>query len=160
MKLSRTTLLLVLILFFGNILFYSLYAQIQLQKQHPFWSNVRFGGNIGLAFGNNRTNIVVAPSAVYQFNEKFSSGIGLNFGYTKSRDFEAFIYGASLIQLYSPIRNLQLSAEFEETGVTRTLETIDGDLSDSYFYPALFLGAGYRVGIKTFLTKLILNFKM
>ncbi len=111
-----------------------------------FWSKVRFGGNLSLSFSNNRTSVVAAPSAIYQFNEKFSTGLGINFGYNNGLNFEDYIYGVSVISLYTPFRGLQLSVELEETGVTRTVETVVGDITDSYFYPSLFLGGGYQVG--------------
>jgi hypothetical protein len=34
-----------------------------------FWQNVQFGGGVGLGFGSNYTDISLAPSAIYNFNE-------------------------------------------------------------------------------------------
>ncbi len=111
-----------------------------------FWSRVRIGGNIGIGFTNNTFNGILAPSAVYDFNNQFSMGFGLNFGYTDSRNFSATNYGASLITLYNPFPTLQLSAEFEQMGVSRSFEIEGQDFNDDYWYPALFIGAGYRIG--------------
>ena len=44
----------------------------QTNTASDFWSNVRFGGGFGLNFGNNLTTINITPTAIYDFNEKFS----------------------------------------------------------------------------------------
>lgn len=117
------------------------------QQDSSFWPKVRFGGNVGIGFSNESFNAILAPAAIYDFNEQFSAGVGIHFGYSDFRNFEAFNYGASLIGLYNPIPVIQLSAEFEEMGVSRTIKIIgQEDISDTYWYPALFLGAGYRFG--------------
>jgi hypothetical protein len=48
--------------------------------------NVQFGGGIGLGFGSGFTDISVAPSAIYNFNE-YVFGAGLQYKYLKQRDF-------------------------------------------------------------------------
>ncbi|WP_233558507.1 alpha-ketoglutarate decarboxylase [Aquimarina sp. BL5] len=127
-----------------SLIFFSL--QNGYSQDDNFWSNVRIGGNIGIGFTNDTFNGILAPSAVYDFNNQFSMGFGLNFGYTDSRNFTATNYGASLITLYNPFPSLQLSAEFEQMGVSRSFEIEGLDINDDYWYPALFIGAGYRVG--------------
>jgi len=123
---------------------------LSLQKGYSqddnFWSHVRIGGNIGIGFTDDTFNGVIAPSAIYDFNNQFSLGLGLNFGYTDSRNFTATNYGASIISLYNPFPSLQLSAEFEQMGVSSNFEVAGPDISDNYWYPALFIGAGYRIG--------------
>lgn len=131
-------LILILSIFFS---FQRVYSQ-----DDNFWSRVRIGGNIGIGFTNDTFNGILAPSAVYDFNNQFSMGFGLNFGYTDSRNFTATNYGASLITLYNPLPALQLSAEFEQMGVSRSFEIEGQDINDDYWYPALFIGAGYRIG--------------
>ncbi|MDH7445499.1 hypothetical protein [Aquimarina sp. 2201CG14-23] len=126
------------------LIFFSL--QKSYSQDENFWSHVRFGGNIGIGFTDNTFNGVIAPSAIYDFNNQFSMGFGLNFGYTDSQDFTATNYGASLITLYNPFPELQLSAEFEQMGVSTSFEIEGENLDDSYWYPALFIGAGYRIG--------------
>lgn len=115
-------------------------------QDENFWSNVRFGGNIGIGFANDTFNAIIAPSAVYDVNTQFSMGFGLNFGYTDARNFTATNYGASIITLYNPFPALQLSAEFEQMGVSSSIEIEGLKSTDDYWYPALFIGAGYRVG--------------
>ena len=37
-------------------------------SQGDFWNHVRFGGGIGLSFGDGFFSGTLAPSAIYQFN--------------------------------------------------------------------------------------------
>ena len=57
------------------------YAQINSQPQKSeFWEHVRFGGGIGLSFGNNIFSGTIAPSALYDVNETvtvFFEGINI-----------------------------------------------------------------------------------
>lgn len=121
-----------------------------LQKNYSqdenFWSHVRVGGNIGIGFSDNSFSAIVAPAAIYDFNHLFSAGLGLNLGYTDGQNFTATNYGASIITLYNPFPGLQLSAEFEETGVSRSFDLNGANFNEDYWYPALFIGVGYRVG--------------
>ncbi len=119
--------------------------------QPTFWQQVRFGGGLGMSFGDGFTSITVAPSAIYEVSEQFATGIGLNFTYNKLRNnYNATIVGGSVIGLYNPIPELQVSAEFEELNVSRNFDSNLGIEDDNYWYPALFLGAGYRTGNVTF----------
>lgn len=110
-----------------------------------FWSKVQFGGGFGLGIGNGYTNITVAPSGIYNFNDHFSTGLGLQYSYVKDNDFyQSNMYGGSIIGLFNPIREIQLSAEIEQLRVNTDFETIYGTVSDNFWNTALFLGAGYR----------------
>lgn len=138
-------------------LFITLFTANNISAQEgDFWSNVRFGGNLNVGFSNNTFNAVVAPSAIYEFNEWFSSGLGLNFGYSSFKDDnlqqkrKSANYGASAIALFNPFSGLQISAEFEETGITQQIEINQEKFNDSYWYPSLFVGAGFRSGPVTF----------
>ncbi|MBD0833539.1 alpha-ketoglutarate decarboxylase [Aestuariibaculum sediminum] len=112
--------------------------------ENDFWKHVRFGGGIGLSFGNGFFSGTLAPSALYQVNNNLALGVGLNGTYNRSRDFyKSTIFGGSLIGLYNPINALQISAEFEELHVTRKFDN-NNFRSENYWYPALFLGAGFR----------------
>jgi len=115
------------------------------KTKSEFWSKVRFGGGIGLNFGNSYTNIAISPSGVYQFNEQFAGGVGLNGNYSsRKNDFDATVLGGSLIGLFKPIREIQLSAEFEQNNVNYKDKVFNS--STNYWAPALFLGAGYSIG--------------
>lgn len=116
-------------------------------QQETFWSKVSFGGNVAIGFSSGSFSGVVEPRAVYNFNDKFATGFGINFGYTDADNFTATNYGVSVLSFYNPINEIQLSTEFQQMGVSRTIE-IPGEekLKDDYWYPALFVGAGYRMG--------------
>jgi len=109
-----------------------------------FWSQVRFGGGLGLGISNGGFNASVSPSAIYQFNDRFAAGTSLTFNYAKYLESKRYAYGGSILTLYNPIHFLQLSAELEQLRINQTLATIGGpNIEDDYWSPALFLGIGY-----------------
>ncbi|WGK65630.1 hypothetical protein [Croceiramulus getboli] len=114
-----------------------------------FWSKVRFGGGVGLNFGNGFFSGTLAPSAVYEVNPYFAVGPGLNFSYVSDNQFKSTIYGGSVIALANPFREVQLSAELEQLRVNQRIETTQGDFTDNFWNTALFLGAGYRTSFAT-----------
>jgi len=123
------------------------FSQVIPPPVHPnnFWENVRFGGGIGLGFGDGFFSGTIAPSAIYQFNPQFAAGIGLSGTYNKQRNrYSSTILGGSVMTFYNVIPEIQLSAEFEELSVTRRWEMDGANITDHYWYPALFLGAGFR----------------
>tara|TARA_R110002051_G_scaffold159536_6_gene230985 strand:+ start:8068 stop:8598 length:531 start_codon:yes stop_codon:yes gene_type:complete len=126
----------------------------QNRPSSDFWNNVRFGGGIGLGFGDGFFNGAISPSAIYQFNDQFAAGTQLSFNYAKINDDSLFAYGGSLISLYNVIPAIQLSAELETLRINRKLAVRGApDSIDNYWSPALFVGAGYgnrnfMVGIK------------
>jgi len=132
--------------------FYSLNIQAQEQDQFQnqkseFWSHVMFGGGIGLSFGDGFFSGTLAPSAIYRFDEKFSAGAGLNMSYSTEKNFyESYILGTSILGLFNPIQQLQLSAEFEQLYVNRDFDDSTFYLNESYWYPGLYLGAGFNTG--------------
>lgn len=116
----------------------------EVKQKSEFWKKVQFGGGLGLGFGNNATNIAVAPSAIYNFNEKIALGLGLQYSYIRQRDFyTSHLYGGSIIGLVNPIPEIQLSAELEELRVNTSFENTS-IASEDYWNTALFIGAGYR----------------
>ena len=139
------TLLLTIVFLFG---FKSeIYAQenTQIKTKSDFWKHVQFGGGLGLGFGNGYADIMVAPSAIYNFNSYFSAGLGAQYNYVKQRNFySANMYGGSLIALFHPIEELQISSELEQLRVNRTFEDSFGSEKWDFWNTALFLGAGYR----------------
>lgn len=115
------------------------------EQPHNFWENVRFGGGIGLGFGDGFFSGTLAPSAIYQFNPQFAVGVGLSGTYNKQKNrYTSTILGGSIMTFYNVIPEIQLSAEFEELNVTRRWEIDGANVRDHYWYPALFLGAGFR----------------
>ncbi|WP_274474107.1 alpha-ketoglutarate decarboxylase [Mangrovimonas aestuarii] len=116
-----------------------------------FWENVRFGGGLGLSFGDGFFSGTLAPSAIYQINDQFAAGVGLSGTYNKQKNYyESYVLGGSLIGLYNPIPQLQISAELQELHVNRDYDSRTIFTDETYWYPALFLGVGYRTNNVTF----------
>ena len=122
------------------------YAQLQTSQTSPdFWNHVRFGGGIGLSFVDNFFSGTIAPSAIYEFNPIFALGVGLSGTYnTQKNAYKSTVLGGSLIGLFNPIPEIQLSAEFEELNVSRNWDDRLEIANENYWYPALFVGAGFR----------------
>ena len=141
---------------FLKILFCSFSLSIFTQNssnnnQNDFWNQVHFGGGIGLSFGDGFFSGTLAPSAIYQFNPQVALGLGLSGTYNTRSDFyKSSILGGSIIGLVNPIREIQLSAEFEELNVSRNWDYRTGFEDENYWYPALFLGVGFNSGPITF----------
>jgi len=135
--------LIIISLFFTG----SAYSQKDIKKEKSdFWKNVRFGGGLGLGVSNGFFSATVAPTAVYQFSNEFGIGVGLNGTINSRKDvYKSTILGGSVLSLFNPVDAIQLSAEFEQLNVSQKFE--DPQFTDdSYWYPALFFGAGYRTG--------------
>lgn len=122
------------------------------QQQNPtsnssFWKNVRFGGGLGLSIGSGYTNISLAPSAIYDFNKYFSAGVALQGNLTSSKNFyNSLNYGGSLITLFNPIEEVQLSVELEQLRVNNVYKYVGANYKDNFWNTGLFLGGGYRTG--------------
>ncbi|MFV0541018.1 MAG: alpha-ketoglutarate decarboxylase [Aestuariibaculum sp.] len=117
------------------------------QNPHSFWANVRFGGGVGLSFGDGFFSGTLAPSAIYQINQYTAFGTGLNATFNNNKNYyKSTVLGGSLIGLFNPIREIQISTEFEELHVSKKYDNRLGLRNDSYWLPALYLGAGFRTG--------------
>lgn len=139
------TFTLVTLLFFSNLNF----AQnaIPAPQRSDFRSRVQFGAGLGLSIGSGYTNVSLSPSAIYNFNNYFAAGAGLQASYALSENyFESIIYGGSLIGIFNPIQKIQLSAELEQLRVNTTFKTMGHDsYKENAWNTGLFLGAGYRM---------------
>lgn len=122
------------------------------ENENNFWKHVRFGGGLGLSTGDGFFSATLAPNAIYQFNRKYGLGVGLNGTYNRQKNvYKSTIFGGSVIGLYNPIPEIQLSTEFEALNVNRKFEgAFSNNQDDNYWYPALFIGAGYRTNNITF----------
>jgi hypothetical protein len=130
------------------------FTNAKAQDTVDFWQKVRFGGSAGLGFGSGYTDVTLAPGAIYQFNNYVAIGAGLQGTYVHQRDYyDAYIYGGSLVTLFNPIPQVQLSAELEQLRVNLD---VDERFTDSYsnslnysdrnfWNTALFFGAGYQM---------------
>lgn len=112
------------------------------------WDKVNFGGGLNIDFSNSNTSIIVSPSAIYNVNQQFSLGAGVNFGYTnfRSSDAKSYNYGVSLLSYYNPFSTVQLSAEIEQTFVNTSTKISGQTIKTDFNFLALYLGAGYRLG--------------
>lgn len=124
-----------------------------LKQKSAFWQKVRIGGGFGLSTGNKTFSATLAPSAIYQFDDTFALGVGLSGSYFSRKNvLKSTIIGGSLIGLFNPINEIQLSGEFEQNNVSRNFDSSTLK-DDNYWSPALFVGAGYRarnitIGVK------------
>ena len=119
------------------------YAQIG-KKETRFLDKVRFGGGFGVNFSNNNFNINVSPSAIYDFNQYVSAGPSLIYSYQSNDFFKSSLYGASIIGLFNPLPQVQISTELEQLRVNQTLENNAGDIDRNFWNTAFFVGGGYR----------------
>ena len=145
LKIVRKPILVIITLFFVNGLFAQ--GQTNVPKQHnDFWRNVQFGGGVGLNFSSGYTDILLAPSAIYNFNPIVALGVGLNLNYVASSNyFTSFVYGISTIVLLNPIPHIQFSVGLNQSRVNYQEEGF-ADYTDDYWDTSLILGAGYRTG--------------
>ena len=143
---KKLKVIIILIMMFCNI------ELIVAQDQTgDFWNHVRYGGGIGVSFGDGFFSGTLAPSAIYEFNNHVALGLGLNATFNNQKQvYKSTILGGSLIGLYNVLDALQISAEFEELNVNRKYDVNLNIQDDNYWSPALFLGAGYRSGNVTF----------
>lgn len=121
----------------------------QSKSSNNFWNKIQFGGGLGLGFGSGYTDITIAPSAIYNFNEYVSLGLGAQYKYLKQKNsYASNLYGGSFIGLINPLPEIQLSVELEKLRVHVNLIGSNSNSQD-YWNTALFLGAGYRSGNAT-----------
>ena len=119
------------------------------QAQSEFWRKVQFGGGLGLAFGNGYTDISVAPSAIYNVNEIFAVGAGLQFSYANQKNYYNNIaYGVNGIVLVNPIPQIQLSVNLIQSRINVDFQETNfaPAFSDNYWATSMIAGAGYRTG--------------
>ena len=125
---------------------YSQEIETTPKAKNSLWNSVRFGGSLGLNFGNGNFTGIVAPSAIYDFNSVVSAGVGLSGAYASQNRFNASSFGGSLITMVRPVRFLQVSAELEELYITRNYKLDGGNLKDQDWVPALWAGLGFTTG--------------
>jgi hypothetical protein len=113
-----------------------------------FWQHLSYGGGLGLSIGSEYTDVTIAPSAVYNFNKYFATGVGLLGSYVDVKgNYSSLIYGGSVIALFNPIEAVQFSAELEQLRVNNDYDLGFGaSEKDNFWNTALYLGAGYRNG--------------
>ena len=142
---AKTVFLVVLLAFTCS--FYAQEKPLPKAKTGDFWEHVQFGGGLGASFGNDYTDITVAPSAIYNFNDHFALGTGLQYSNLKQKNYySSNVYGGSLIGLYNPIEEIQFSLELEEVSVNNKYMDLGGNYKASFWNTGLFVGGGYQEG--------------
>ena len=135
--------------FFGTFFIHPLHAQEEIPQEGNRRDNVRFGGSLGASLSDGYFSAFLAPRVLYDFNKYFSAGTGVSGNFTNASRYSAFTVGGSVLGLYRPFNGIQLSTEFEESYVSKNLQLDGADLEEKYWYPSLFLGAGYNTGAVT-----------
>lgn len=108
-------------------------------------SNWKFGMGFGLNFVGG-TNISLSPTLLYNVSEKVTFGVGLQYNYAAIKDLrKTTTIGGNLTTFYSPTKKIITLLEFAELNVTSKNETPTGEVKDSFWEAALFIGAGINV---------------
>lgn len=154
---SKTIFLFVFLTF--TCIFYAQQKPLPKAKTGDFWEHVQFGGGFGASFGSDYTDITVAPSAIYNFNDHFAFGTGLQYSNLKQKHYySSNVYGGSLIGLYNPIEEIQFSLELAEVSVNNKYMDLGGNYNRSFWNTGLFFGGGYQEGGVTIGARLNLLF--
>jgi len=108
-------------------------------------SNWKLGMGFGLNFVGG-TNISLAPNLLYTVSEKITLGVGLQYNYSAIKDLKkTSTIGGTLSTFYSPTPKFLTLLEFAELNVTSKTESPDGEIKDSFWESALFIGAGLNI---------------
>lgn len=140
-----------LVWFAGSAVFAQEHPEL-LRPKSDFWQRVQFGGGIGVSVGSGYSDILLAPGAIYNFNQYVAAGVGLQGSYVRVKnEYESYIYGGSLIGLFRPVDFVQLSLELEQLRVNTSFSNAynpnpaDPYRDDNFWNTALYVGAGYSV---------------
>ena len=127
----------------------SVFAKVnQEEPKERFWDRVRFGGNLGLQFGNP-TNVLISPSIGYipkhkYLNDKLMLGLGVTYMYYRYKltggNLEANIYGGRMFARYLLTNAIFIYVENE------LLNAVDYYRSgERRWINSLFVGGGYLI---------------
>lgn len=117
------------------------FSLISFSQKSDFWNHVQFGGGFTLGFGN-QTTVGISPSAIYNFDNGFSLGTGLNYLYSEINDFSTSVYGVSVISLYQTNFGIQFSGELDYYFAKQQYQFDSFNTN----FPALHLGIAYNQG--------------
>ncbi|MFV0148185.1 hypothetical protein OBK08_09435 [Empedobacter falsenii] len=122
----------------------TIYAQIN--QNQPFNNNWRFGGGLGLSFGNNGYfGFNVSPSVGYMIANNLE--LGATAGYNNAKDDYAKLnlFNAGPYVNFFPVENLFLRANYMYyTGKQKYNERYNYNYETNLDESALWLGAGYQ----------------
>ncbi|MFK5958342.1 MAG: alpha-ketoglutarate decarboxylase [Lutibacter sp.] len=127
----------------------NLFGQNSDLEQHRFIDDVRFGGGINIGMGNAYSSFSISPSAIYDFSNVFSAGLGARYVYVKNKSTVSSttnIYGGSILAFYKPINNMLFSTEFEQLKIDQKYAFVNNINNSDLWQPALYIGAEYVTG--------------
>ncbi|WP_289055480.1 hypothetical protein [Carboxylicivirga marina] len=113
------------------------------QEKVPFKDKLFTGGSVGLTFGDY-TNIMISPVIGARLNPKVYAGLGIEYQYTKDKNWEPSRtynqYGGRVFAQYNLIPTL--FAHGEVAGYSMERYTLTG--KERSFVPFIYIGGGYR----------------
>jgi hypothetical protein len=128
----------------------SVLAQKYVDENSSTLERLYFGGNFGLSFSTNYTQIEVSPIVGYMITDKLSAGTGVIYQYIKANftsangrqyALETNIYGGKLFGRYNIAGQLFAYAEFEALSFEVYQDRNDRILRQ--IVPSMFIGGGY-----------------
>ncbi|HJD87395.1 hypothetical protein NZD85_06445 [Empedobacter stercoris] len=122
----------------------TIYAQIN--QNQPFNNNWRFGGGLGLSFGNNGYfGFNVSPSVGYMIANNLELGATAGYQYAKDDYAKLNLFNAGPYVNFFPVENLFLRANYMYyTGKQKYNERYNYNYETNLDESALWLGAGYQ----------------
>ncbi len=122
-------------------------SQLSRQNKKIHASNIYYGGELGLSFGDY-FQISVIPMIGYKVTPKFSIGGKIGYSYTEDKRFKEKItsqnYGASIFSRYLLIASLYAHAEFVYFNYEFQTKQLE---SEREWVPFILLGGGYSLPI-------------
>ena len=114
----------------------------KVKQNKNFMEQVRYGGNFGMIYSNQYSDILFAPNLLYEFNDYVSAGVGFQFNYiSEQNNFKSTVYGMSIIGIANPVDFIQFSAELEQVRFNVDYQNF---ANENFWNTALFLGVGMR----------------
>ena len=122
----------------------TIYAQIN--QNQPLNNNWRFGGGLGLSFGNNGYfGFNVSPSVGYMIANNLELGATAGYQYAKDDYAKLNLFNAGPYVNFFPVENLFLRANYMYyTGKQKYNERYNYNYETNLDESALWLGAGYQ----------------
>lgn len=124
----------------------NLFGQNSNLDKPSFFDNVRFGGGVNMGISSSYSTLSVSPSAIYDFSNEFSAGLGITYVYLKNKSIinsTTNLYGGSLLAFYKPINYIQISAEYENLKINQKYSF---EIDQSQWQTALYFGLEYVTG--------------
>ena len=127
---NKTMIFLILSFFFLSTFSINAQQVYNSSENYEYNKKWKFGGGLGLGFGSGYTDIMIAPSALYEFNPYFSLGVSLQTNYIQSKnrhyyynnvkEYKSWLYGGSILAISNPIAQIQISVELEQLRANNT----------------------------------------